>query len=85
MLAFLPNFGFMEMLIVLIIGLLLFGSRLPEVGRSLGRAIVEFKRGVKGVEDDIEVGSSKPVKPALNTGGDSRTVSTADRIEERVD
>jgi len=34
-------------------GLLIFGKRLPEVGRSLGKGIVEFKKGLKGVEDDI--------------------------------
>jgi sec-independent protein translocase protein TatA len=32
--------------------LLLFGSRLPKVMRSLGEGIVEFKRGVQGIEDD---------------------------------
>jgi sec-independent protein translocase protein TatA len=32
--------------------LLLFGSRLPRVMRSLGEGIVEFKRGVQGIEED---------------------------------
>jgi sec-independent protein translocase protein TatA len=32
--------------------LLLFGSRLPKVMRSLGEGIVEFKRGVQGIEDE---------------------------------
>ncbi len=48
----LPGGG--EWIIILIIGLLLFGRRLPEVGRSLGRGIVEFKKGVKGIEDEVE-------------------------------
>jgi sec-independent protein translocase protein TatA len=30
-----------------------FGKRLPEVGRSLGKGIMEFKRGMKGLEDDV--------------------------------
>src|SRR6266571_4026855 len=42
-----------EWLIIMGIGLLIFGKRLPEVGRSLGKGIVEFKKGLKGVEDDI--------------------------------
>lgn len=46
--------GGMEWIFLLIIGLLLFGRRLPEVGRSLGRSIVEFKKGIKGIEDEIE-------------------------------
>lgn len=39
--------------IVVIAGFLLFGRRLPEMGRSLGKAIVEFKKGLSGIEDDI--------------------------------
>jgi sec-independent protein translocase protein TatA len=42
-----------EWLIIAAIGLLIFGKRLPEVGRSLGKGIVEFKKGLKGVEDDV--------------------------------
>lgn len=58
--GFIPNMGGYEWLVLLIIGLLLFGRRLPEVGRSLGKGIVEFKRGLKGIEDEIEEESSKP-------------------------
>ncbi|MHC4416434.1 MAG: twin-arginine translocase TatA/TatE family subunit [Planctomycetota bacterium] len=58
---FLP--GHTEWLVLLVLGLLIFGRRLPEVGRSLGRGIVEFKRGIKGVEDEIEDESSRPAKP----------------------
>ena len=35
------------------IALLLFGKRLPEVGRSLGKGIVEFKKGLAGIEQDV--------------------------------
>lgn len=44
----------MELLIILVLGVLLFGKKLPDVGRSLGKGIVEFKKGLKGVEDDID-------------------------------
>ncbi len=43
-----------ELVVVLVIALLLFGKRLPEVARGLGKGIVEFKKGVKGVEDTID-------------------------------
>jgi sec-independent protein translocase protein TatA len=46
--------GGIEWIIILIVALLIFGKRLPEVMRSMGRGIVEFKKGVKGVEDDVE-------------------------------
>lgn len=43
--------GTTEILILGVIVLLLFGTRLPKVMRSLGEGIVEFKRGVQGIED----------------------------------
>jgi len=53
-LAFLANLGWMELTIIGVILLLLFGRRLPEVGRHLGQGIVEFKKGLKDVTDDIK-------------------------------
>jgi sec-independent protein translocase protein TatA len=58
-----PVFGIlglspMEVLIIAGLGVLLFGRRLPEVGRYLGKGIVEFKKGVKGLEDEVEGGTS---------------------------
>ena len=53
-LGFLGNIGWPEILIVGVVMLLLFGRRLPEMGRSLGQGIVEFKRGLKDVTDDIK-------------------------------
>ena len=50
--------GHMEMVVLLVLGLLVFGRRLPEVGRNVGRSIVEFKKGIKGIEDDVEKESS---------------------------
>jgi len=47
------NLGAQEMIILLIIGVLLFGRKLPEVGRYLGKGIVEFKKGIKGLEDEV--------------------------------
>jgi sec-independent protein translocase protein TatA len=49
-----------EWIVLLVLGLLIFGKRLPEVGRSIGRGIVEFNRGIKGIEDDVDDESDKP-------------------------
>jgi sec-independent protein translocase protein TatA len=46
--------GHMELLIVAGVMLLLFGHRLPSLMRSLGRGVVEFKKGVHGIEDEID-------------------------------
>ncbi len=46
--------GGWEWLIVLIIALLIFGARLPSVMRSIGKSIVEFKKGIKDVKDDVD-------------------------------
>ena len=52
--ALIGSLGPMEILVILVIGLLIFGSRLPEVGRSLGKGLVEFKKGLKGVKDEMD-------------------------------
>ena len=52
------NPGPMEMMLILVVGVLLFGRKLPEVGRSLGKGIVEFKKGLKGLEDDVDVSNN---------------------------
>ena len=46
--------GPMEIIVIAGLGLLIFGNKLPDVGRSLGRGLVEFKKGLKGVQDDID-------------------------------
>jgi sec-independent protein translocase protein TatA len=46
--------GGWEWLIVLIIALLIFGARLPSIMRSVGKSIVEFKKGIKDVKDDVD-------------------------------
>jgi sec-independent protein translocase protein TatA len=36
------------------VAFLLFGNRLPSVMRSLGKSVVEFKKGVAGIEDELD-------------------------------
>lgn len=42
-----------HLLVIMAVALLLFGKRLPDVGRSLGRGIAEFKKGLKDVGDEL--------------------------------
>lgn len=89
-LAFLQQLHGWEMIALLVVALLLFGRRLPEVGRSLGKGIVEFKRGLKGIDDEIETQSNKSggrvdgrssvARPPLTDGGADPRVSRSDDV-----
>lgn len=46
--------GWTELVVIGIVAVLIFGRRLPDVGRSLGESLVEFKKGLQGVEDDVK-------------------------------
>ena len=55
-----PLFAFLEgmfrpshLIVVMIVGVLLFGKRLPEIGRWLGQFLTSFKHGLRGLEDDL--------------------------------
>jgi sec-independent protein translocase protein TatA len=60
MLAWIPSLW--EVLLLLLVVLLLFGSRLPSLARSLGQSVVEFKKGVKEIGD--QSGESDPDRHA---------------------
>jgi sec-independent protein translocase protein TatA len=66
--------GPMEMVIVGIVGLLLFGKRLPDIARSLGSSVVEFKKGISGVEDE-----TKAIRNELLDAAD--TVNNATKLK----
>jgi sec-independent protein translocase protein TatA len=50
--------GGWEWIVIALVALLIFGRRLPDVARSVGKSIVEFKKGIKDVKNDVEVRSS---------------------------
>ena len=52
----------LHLAVVLVVPLLLFGNRLPEVARSLGRSINEFKKGMQQVQDEFK---DEPPAPKL--------------------
>ena len=52
------------------LGLLIFGKRLPEVGRNIGKGIVEFKRGLKEAETEIVAEPSQPTLPEQRVGAE---------------
>jgi sec-independent protein translocase protein TatA len=69
-----PNIGPLEIAVVLIIVLIIFGpKRLPELGQSMGRGIREFKNSISGDKDEdspeekrreLQASESQPAQPA---------------------
>jgi sec-independent protein translocase protein TatA len=53
MLAILGLPGGAEWIVILIVAVLIFGRRLPEIARSVGKSITEFKKGMKESENEI--------------------------------
>jgi len=76
-----PQLGLMEMLVVMGVAVLLFGKRLPEVGRSLGKGIVEFKKGLRGMEDEFDYHTPSSHVPARRAEDSPRT---DDRTEPSI-
>jgi sec-independent protein translocase protein TatA len=95
----LANFGSffgLDGFVVLVLGLLVFGRKLPEVGKNLGKTIVEFKKGLNGSYsgDDQAAEEEAPAAPPrrLSSGGNrisaapsrSRRLSSPERESEEV-
>lgn len=69
--------GWQELLILGVIGLLIFGKRLPEVGRSIGKGIVEFKKGLAGIDEEVEAAVQEKSKQNIEAdAGNTTTVET---------
>ena len=58
--------GPFEIIAILVVALLLFGRRLPEIARSLGKSLTEFKKGMKETTDEIEKTVDKAEKEVSN-------------------
>ncbi len=58
------NIGMGELLVILVIVLVFFGSKkIPDLAQGLGKGIREFKKAIKDVEEDIKVPNGNDKKP----------------------
>lgn len=65
-----------EMIVIGVLAVLLFGNRLPDIAKSAGKAITDFKKGMNGIEDDVHTATR-----ASSTSSSSSRVSRS--IEDR--
>ena len=72
--------GPLEMVVVGIVAVLLFGSRLPSVARSLGKSMTEFKKGMREFENEMHstVYSEPTSRVTYNEQIENRSASTAE-------
>ncbi len=70
------------LIVLCLLGVILFGRRLPEVGRSLGKGLKEFQKGLGGIEDDLHetLSSTESARPQLQPP--QRLTSAVPRFED---
>ena len=57
--------GPLEMAVILILGLVLFGGRLPEVGKSIGRSLIEFRKGLRDLRQEVGLDDVSEIRDEL--------------------
>jgi sec-independent protein translocase protein TatA len=75
---------------LLLLGLLIFGRRLPDISKYLGKSIVEFKKGMRGLEDNLDEhvggfgqpGAQPAPMPNEALRPPQRVVATAPKFED---
>jgi sec-independent protein translocase protein TatA len=88
-----PNVGPLEIAVVLIIVLIIFGpKRLPELGKSMGNGIREFKNSLSGEKDkddpeekrrELEASESEPTQPSANATNENAE-NAAEPVEGEI-
>jgi len=81
--AFTP--GPSGMLIILVLAVLLFGKRLPEVARSVGRGLMELRKGLRDIEREVRsaIDSATSDSPSATGAGTSWSSSTGEDAADR--
>jgi sec-independent protein translocase protein TatA len=65
-LAFIGGLGTVEITLILVVGLVLFGGRLPEVGKSVAKSLLEFKKGLRDLKDEAGLREIEDIRDDVN-------------------
>lgn len=76
--------GTQEMLLLLVLGVLLFGKNLPEVGRSIGKGLREFKNSLGGLEENFmdDRPYTRPAPPVATPKPPKRVPAAGPKFED---
>lgn len=78
--AIFQNLAPTELILIFLAVLLFFGAkRIPELARSFGKSIKEFKKATSEIEDDIRTAIDEEPKPAAKAPPSSPTIDTSDK------
>lgn len=69
--------GLPELLVILVIAVLIFGRRLPEIAKGMGKSLTEFKKGINEAKNDVT--------SAVEEDIDSPVDTSATETEEKTD
>lgn len=72
----------MELVVIGVVAVLLFGNKLPSVARSLGKSMTEFKKGMHDLQDELRAADApRPAKAPKYHEIDDRDEATAPKFE----
>jgi sec-independent protein translocase protein TatA len=83
-LAFFGNIGHLELLVILIVALLLFGRRLPEIARSMGKSLTEFKKGINEAKETKDEFVNDVKEIGNDVAKETRSAAGLDEHEDRM-
>ncbi len=79
------SLGTSEILVILVVALVVFGKRLPDVARSVGKTVAEFRRGLQGLQRDFEQEMTRDERAARSGAAAVRaSPATAEAVASAV-